>query len=773
MIKLVRSQQKRPIDTGFTDPDYQADRKGVREWLKGGNDNTLSMVVPDGLVILDVDTEPSKSQIESMRPSDCYQITPHGRHWVFKDTVTDRPATTKVLTRLGVQIDAYRVGGKNCIMIYDPKAPRHKVNWSKLIKATISTIASEGLPALPDVFEPLDTRDMRQVLEACCYQLNWAYRQSMVGGDMLDMACASFIYDSDAENFHHYYQIIFAEKYDEKRTNISYERIRLKLEAGDKLQGVGTLVDALKVAGQDHIIKLVSIASHIKEQSEKHKEAEFDNTAKIAQEMVVMMKQFPNESRWFTIDYLKSQLHKIKIDWEYIAHHNGLKKLTKEHYRMIFIETIKSMVEQAELGIIFDEVFYIYNGKYWKPLDATEFDCMLRDTIKISGAPSLMVGEGEFLKKLYQQARETMRGKLKREQADYTIINLNNTAIKITADRVDLIPHHKSYGLTYCLPYDYDPDARCDMFMDRYLRRSLPSETFQNVLQEFLGYVFIPTYQLKLEKVLVLYGGGHNGKSVLYDVMRAMLGRDNISSCTVKDLMQEHYRAVLDHKLLNYASESPQGVDNDIFQGLASGEPTMVRQKYGKQYEMTDYAKIAFNCNELPQKSSGKDAFYRRFLIIPFGVTIKAQDKDPGLANKIIREELSGVFNWVLEGLKRIMTNKKFSHEPEMIKQLKEYQEESDTVMSWIKYGVPTGIMTYEDAYRSYKNYTIDNGHKTVAINKFKDRIVGAGHHFAKDDIGKFYIDWRVKTTREEDVTAVKEWYDMQEVIDVDKHINS
>ena len=33
---------------------------------------------------------------------------------------------------------------------------------------------------------------------------------------------------------------------------------------------------------------------------------------------------------------------------------------------------------------------------------------------------------------------------------------------------------------------------------------------------------------------------------------------------------------------------------------------------------MTDYGKLMFNCNELPKEVEQTNAFFRRFIIIPF-----------------------------------------------------------------------------------------------------------------------------------------------------------
>ena len=74
--------------------------------------------------------------------------------------------------------------------------------------------------------------------------------------------------------------------------------------------------------------------------------------------------------------------------------------------------------------------------------------------------------------------------------------------------------------------------------------------------------------------------------------------------------------------MVNYASELNRGLEADTFKQLISGEPIEARLPYGQPFTLTDYAKFIFNCNELPTEVEHTHAFFRRFLIVPFPVTI-------------------------------------------------------------------------------------------------------------------------------------------------------
>src|SRR5690606_25477062 len=109
------------------------------------------------------------------------------------------------------------------------------------------------------------------------------------------------------------------------------------------------------------------------------------------------------------------------------------------------------------------------------------------------------------------------------------LINLLNGTFEIEENRMGLRKPHREDFITYRLPFAYDEGAACPRF-DAYLERVLPELSRRQILLEYLGYLFVRPSQLKLEKVLILFGGGANGKSVLFEIVQALLGgSDNVS----------------------------------------------------------------------------------------------------------------------------------------------------------------------------------------------------------------------------------------------------
>lgn len=142
---------------------------------------------------------------------------------------------------------------------------------------------------------------------------------------------------------------------------------------------------------------------------------------------------------------------------------------------------------------------------------------------------------------------------------------------------------------------------------------------------------------------------------------------------------------------------------------------------------MENYAKIICNCNELPKDVEHTEGFFRRFMIIPFNVTIPVEEQDKNLHTKIVTSELSGVFNWVLSGLDRLLSNGKFTQSAIIDNVIYEYKIESDTAALFIEEKfIKTSGKPFESLdfiYQRFRDYCIENGYRAMNKKHFRKRI--------------------------------------------------
>ncbi len=443
-------------------------------------------------------------------------------------------------------------------------------------------------------------------------------------------------------------------------------------------------------------------------------------------------------------NYLKSRLNNPDLSKEEKAKiKKQLKNFTanEKHFLVIGIDEIIHLTKRKKWGLCKNQGFiYLYNGAYWKSIDKEEFQKFLGEAVEKMGVEKYTAKFFGFRKALFSQFISSEYFPTPPRTNDRVLINLLNGTFEVS-DKPNIRQFNASDFIRYQLPFEYDPNATAPKF-HAYLDRVLPEEDKQKILSEFLGYVFVPQSHLKLEKALFLYGSGANGKSVFYEIMKALLGHHNTSEFTLQSLTDTtgYYRALIADKLVNYASEISGKLESTKFKSLASGEPMEARLPYGQPMIIENYAKLIFNTNELPKDVEFNNAFFRRFTIIPFEVTIPEEEQNKMLHKDIINDELPGVFNWVLDGLQRLLSQKGFSQSPSIDKALEEFRTESDTVKRFLDEegykGDPEKKILLKDLYQEYREFALDDGNRLLSKQSFKKRLESLKIYVKRESLG-------------------------------------
>lgn len=434
------------------------------------------------------------------------------------------------------------------------------------------------------------------------------------------------------------------------------------------------------------------------------------------------------------------------INFRARANLSGDQKITQKHFAVIIIEEILEKTVELNCGLCRQlDFIYSFNGEYWRLLDREELKNILGECAEKLGVDHITSSYHKFKEELYKQFLAAAYLPKPERTNEKVLINLQNGTYEISKRGGKLRDFSRADFLTYQLGFAFDKTAICPKW-HAFLDEVLPDKSSQNLLAEYIAYVF--ARHLKLEKALILFGTGANGKSVVFEVVNALLGVENVSNYSLESLGDQYYRAMIANKLLNYSSEISNRLQAEKFKQLASGEPIEARLPYGQPMTLTDYARLAFNCNELPKDVEHTVAFFRRFLIIHFGVTIPEAKRNPNLPFEIIESELSGIFNWVLEGLTRLLRQGKFSPCAASQEAVETYRKESDSVAMFIdEYEYKQSSTNYEflkDLYQSYKTFCTDNGYRPVHSRNLIKRLAALGFETEKKSMGKIiYLERR------------------------------
>lgn len=407
---------------------------------------------------------------------------------------------------------------------------------------------------------------------------------------------------------------------------------------------------------------------------------------------------------------------------------------------VVVLRELLNSVEAAGAGLaVLNEQPYTYNGRYWQLGNKKQIRAFLAKAAAALGVDETTASYFETRDKLYKQFQDEAPEMVRASRPGTILVNFPNGTLEILqAGRWKLRPHRRADYLTYELPYCYDPQATSCPLFTAYLNKVQPDPSAQAVLAEFVGNTLAP--ELNLQKALVLNGPGSNGKSVFCSIVRALLGRDMTTNISMTALTREKFTlAGLDGKLLNVCDEGPAKMDSEIFKTIVAGEPIKVERKHQDPYIMDRYARIMFNCNQLPRDIEQSEGFFRRFLLIPFSVKIEESERDPLLAAKIIAQELPAVFNWVLAGLRRLIQADNYTDCAAARQALEAYRRESNSVLMFIdEHGLQPGTSRADRQplkvlYYAYKTYCNCSGFFPFGIARFNTEMKAQGYPSGRD----------------------------------------
>jgi P4 family phage/plasmid primase-like protien len=269
---------------------------------------------------------------------------------------------------------------------------------------------------------------------------------------------------------------------------------------------------------------------------------------------------------------------------------------------------------------------------------------------------------------------------------EYAIINHQGGTIIIDeAGNIQHKAHERDDCMTYVLPFAYDPNAKAKKW-HKVLERILPDEAVRMVVQEYIGYLFLPGY---LQNFLFLYGQGANGKSLLIKVIAALFDKKDVSNLTVQD-MYDHKLHALRGKKLNISSELAGNATAhgqiETVKLIAEGGTITIDPKHEAPYDLNTPPKLVMSANTKLTGGGQNDGLIRRLIMIPFDVQIPKHERNAKLHKEIIAEEMPGVLNWAIEGLIRLVQNdNQFTQSNILDSAIEEYREETDQVYLYIK----------------------------------------------------------------------------------------
>jgi putative DNA primase/helicase len=241
-----------------------------------------------------------------------------------------------------------------------------------------------------------------------------------------------------------------------------------------------------------------------------------------------------------------------------------------------------------------------------------------------------------------------------------------------------------------------------------------------------MGYVMYRRNELR--KSFILIGDKANGKSTYLDMIKTMLGDENTTALDLKELSDKFKTAEAVSKLAIIGDDiGDEFIPNpSIFKKLVSGDRINVEKKGKDPFDFNNYSKLLFSANNIPRIKDKSGAVIDRLIIVPFRAVFSPDDPDfdPDIKYKLrSQESMEYMIRIGIEGLKRVLTNKKFTVSAKVQQELRDYEENNNPVLLFLRdepavQDEPTGKV-----YRQYSQFCITNGFQAVSNIEFSKQV--------------------------------------------------
>jgi len=290
-----------------------------------------------------------------------------------------------------------------------------------------------------------------------------------------------------------------------------------------------------------------------------------------------------------------------------------------------------------------------------------------------------------------------------------------------------LAPSTPNFFNVVILPYDFNPEAKAPMWQSFLETAMLGNREYIRLLQQWCAYLFRP--DLREQRFLLCPGPGANGKGVCFEVVQALVGKDNCSQVPLSRFNNSFSLHPTLGKLVNVTNESSHMINDEteaILKSYIAGDAFTFERKYRDPVHAVPTAKIMVATNSLPRFADKSQGIWRRLLLVPFKHVVPPEDQIRDLAQTIIREEIGGVFCWALEGLADLNEHS-FVIPAKNTEEVEEYRRDSDPARAFLLENFicspNAGDTSCADVYQSYRQWCEDNGYKALGERTFGKQI--------------------------------------------------
>lgn len=274
------------------------------------------------------------------------------------------------------------------------------------------------------------------------------------------------------------------------------------------------------------------------------------------------------------------------------------------------------------------------------------------------------------------------------EGNEFSGIAFRNGFLKVSAEGLaQLVPHHPNNQARTAKDFDYDPNPQCPQFLQMMMEICSNDHEKVRAILEFVGVCLLGQAP-RMQKVLVLYGTGGNGKSQVVFIIERMFEPNEVISVAPQELGDEYRRAMFLNANVNIVSEVPSGKmwsrSAAAFKACVTGDPWTGRHIHQAPVSFRPRAGHIMSLNDWFDSEDKSNGMFRRWLPVVLNAQFAGPKDVKDIGKAVYEAEGPQIFNLFIQHGIAALARGSYTTPESSKEALTEWQMDQDPVARWL-----------------------------------------------------------------------------------------
>jgi len=294
----------------------------------------------------------------------------------------------------------------------------------------------------------------------------------------------------------------------------------------------------------------------------------------------------------------------------------------------------------------------------------------------------------------------------------------------------ELVSHSSTFLSLNAVEYPYDPEAQAPNW-EKFVTEIFPrDEEMRLTLQQEFGYLV--SNDTSQQKFFAHLGEKRSGKGTIARMIQKILGAENVVNPDLENLQQHFGLAGFIGKRVAIIGDARlKGVDTSRLTSrllsLSGEDAISIPRKNRDDWNGRLNVRVVINANLPPGFADDSGVIADRFIVLRFLEKFWGRE-DLGLSDRLV-QELPGVLNWALEGLRLLREQGKFKQPYKSEELIEMMRVASQPIFAFIADCLEEGdefCETRVGVYLCYKKWAEANGHRPMSNTKLDGALNSA-----------------------------------------------